>query len=183
MPNSEHFEVLSTYHSLTNKLKHHRHLLNQFINQWWRDYLLSLRESHTLKAKRGGHDSIQEGDVVVLKSDTCKRVFWKLAIVMELLKGSDGQAQAAVVKVIDPQGCTQLLRRSVKHLYPIEVNTNDVSDVSDVSQLVDQGLEGTSSVSPSMRTLSKSSSSYSTRTPRHQAAIAGEEIRRNNYYK
>ena len=180
MPNSEHFEVVSTYHSLTNKLKHHRHLLNQFINQWWRDYLLSLRESHTLKAKRGGHDLIQEVDVVVLKSDTCKRVFWKLAIVMEMLKGSDGQAQAAVVKVIDPRGCTQLLWRSVKHLYPIEVNTNDVSDVS---QLVDQGLEGTSSVSPSMRILSESSSSYSTRRPRHQAAIAGEEIRRNNYYK
>ena len=85
-----------------------------------------------------------------------------------------------MVKVIDPRGCTQLLRRSVKHLYPIEINTNDVSDVS---QLVDQGLEGTSSVSPSIRTLSESSSSYSTRRPHHQAAIAEEEIRRNNYYK
>ena len=76
---------------------------------------------------------------------------------MELLKGSDGQAQAAVVKAIDPRGCTQLLRRSVKHFYPIEVNTNDVSDVS---QLVDQGLEGTSSVTPSMCTLSETSPSY-----------------------
>ena len=77
MPNSEHFEVVSTYHSLTNKLKHHRHLLNQFINQWRHDYLLSLRESHTLKAKRGGHDLIQEGDVVVLKrSPTLANVYF-----------------------------------------------------------------------------------------------------------
>ena len=86
---------------------------------------------------------------------------------IKLLKSSDGQARA-VVEVIDPWGCTQLLRRSIKHLYPIEVNTNDVSDLS---QLVDQGLEGTSLVSASMRTLSESSSSYSTRR------------RRNNYHK
>ena len=42
MPNSEHFEVVSTYSFLTNKLKHHRHLLNQFTNQWRHNYLLNL---------------------------------------------------------------------------------------------------------------------------------------------
>ena len=51
MPNSEHFEVVSTYQSLTNKLKHHKHLLNQFTNQWRRDYLLNLRENHNLQMK------------------------------------------------------------------------------------------------------------------------------------
>ena len=58
IPNSEHFEVVSTYHSLTTKLKHHRHLLNQFINQWRRDYLLNLRESHNLQVKKRKEDII-----------------------------------------------------------------------------------------------------------------------------
>ena len=120
MLNSEHFEVVSIYHSLTNKLKHHRHLLNQIINQWQHDYLLNLRESHILKTKRGRYDLIRKGDVVVLKSDTSKCVFWKLAIVEELLKGNDGQVRAAVVNMTDPQGGTKLLRRSIKHLSLIE---------------------------------------------------------------
>lgn len=30
----EHFEIASTHQSLARKLKHHRHLLSQFLNQW-----------------------------------------------------------------------------------------------------------------------------------------------------
>ena len=127
--NSRHFEVVSTYHSLTNKLKHHRHLLNQFINQWRRDYLLNLRESHNLQVgkREGRHNSVRIGDVVVLKSDTSKRIFWKLAIVKEVLKGNDDHVRAAVVSLTDPHGGTKLLRRSIKHLYPIEVSSNEIS--------------------------------------------------------
>ena len=104
IPNSRHFKVVSTYHSLTYKLKHHRHLL---INQWRRDYLLNLRESHNLQVgkKEGRHNSVRIGDVVVLKSDTSKRIFWKLAIVKELLKGNDDHVQAAVVSLTDPPSC------------------------------------------------------------------------------
>ena len=87
MPNSEIFEVVSTYQSLTKKLKYHRHLLNQFTNHWRRDYLLNLRESYTLKVKKGGGQMIKKGDVVLLKNDTSKRLFWKLAIVSDLLEG------------------------------------------------------------------------------------------------
>ena len=53
LPNGESFEVFSTYKSLTRWLKHHRHLLNQFTSQWRRDYLINLRENHSLKAKAG----------------------------------------------------------------------------------------------------------------------------------
>ena len=170
MPNSEHFEVVSTYQSLTNKLKHHRHLLNQFTNQWRRDYLLNLRENHNLqmKTRRGRHDVIQIGDVVVLKSDTSKRVFWKLAIVKELLKGNDDQIRAAVVTVADSRGGTKLLRRSIKHLYPIEVSTNEVSRITQSGDQED---------------VPRSAPNNSTGRPRRQAAIASEETRRNYYFK
>ena len=74
------------------------------------------------KKKEGRHNFVRIGDVVVLKSDTSKRIFWKLAIVKELLKGNDHHVQAAVVSLTNPQGGTKLLRRSIKHLYPIEVS-------------------------------------------------------------
>ena len=133
--------MVSTYSSLTNKLKNHRHLLNQFTNQWRRDYLLNLQESHNqqLKTRRGRHNVIQIGDVVVLKSDTSKCVFWKLVIVKELLKGNDNQIRAAMVSVTDPRGGTKLLRRSIKHLYPIKVNSHEDSSVP---QSKDQDVSG-----------------------------------------
>ena len=100
----------------------HRHLLDQFVKRWRRDYLLNLLESHSLKAKDGGHDLVQVGDVVVLKDNTSKHIFWRLAIVNELSKGNDNKVRAAVVKLMDPRGGHKLLRRSIRHLYPIEVH-------------------------------------------------------------
>ena len=44
MPNSQHYEIVSTYHSLTSEVKHHRTLLQQFTKQWRNEYLLALRE-------------------------------------------------------------------------------------------------------------------------------------------
>jgi len=61
------------------------------------------------------------GDVVIVKDDQTKRLFWKLAKVVELLISKDGNTQAAVVQVSTSKGTTQLLQRSLKHLFPIEV--------------------------------------------------------------
>lgn len=106
---------------------------------------------------------IQEGKVVVLKSDTSKHILWKLAIIKELLKDNDGQVRAAVVKVTDSHGGTKLLRRSIKHLFP---NNNDTTSVSkpEVQKDVPESL---------LRS--------TTGRPRHRAAVAGEETRRNFY--
>ena len=61
----------------------------------------------------------------MLKSDTSKRLFRKLATMKDLLDGMDGRVRVAVVKVSDPQGGVKLLRRSIKHLYPIEVRSGE----------------------------------------------------------
>ena len=60
------------------------------------------------------------GDVVILKDDTTKRMFWKLVII-ELLTGKDGQVRAAIVKVANHKGEQSRLRCSLKHLIPLEV--------------------------------------------------------------
>ena len=126
MPNDQHFEIASTYQSLTKRAKHQKHLLTQFTRQWRREYLLSLREVNSVKARQGKRLTIAKGDVVVVKDDASKRLFWKLGVVKDLITGDDQQVRAAVVKVSDPKGHTSLLRRSVRHLYPIEVRDEDV---------------------------------------------------------
>ena len=95
--------------------------MNQFTKLWRRDYLLNLRENHDLKTKRESQPKIRVGDIVVVKNDASKRLFWKLAVVDHLLTSADGNVRAANVRVSEPNGNTKLLRRSVKHLFPIEV--------------------------------------------------------------
>jgi len=120
--NTNHFEVTSTFQSLTKRWKLKQRLLGQFVKQWRRDYLLNLRECHNLNCKKISRSPILIGDVVILRDDLTKRVFWKLATIEELLRGKDGIARAAVVKVVNENGSFTLLRRSIQHLIPLEVN-------------------------------------------------------------
>ena len=167
LSNSEHFEIVSTHQSLTQKLRHHKHLLNQFTKLWRRDYLLNLRENHNLKTKRESQPKIKVGDIVVVKSDTSKRLFWKLAIVDNLLTSTDGNVRAANVRVSESSGNTKILRRSVKHLFPIEVGQDQLQETHD---------------DPSARQENHASAELSNvnqRRPRREAALVGEQKRRN----
>ena len=49
-PNEAHHEVISTHQTLTRKMKHHCVLMNQFTQRWRNEYLLSLREKHSVKS-------------------------------------------------------------------------------------------------------------------------------------
>ena len=42
LPNDEHFEIISTYNTLTRRQRRQRQLLQQFARQWRHEYLLSL---------------------------------------------------------------------------------------------------------------------------------------------
>ena len=127
-PNSSHFEIISTHEVLTKRARIQSHLLQQFTRQWRKEYLLSLRETHKNNCHGKGGSVISVGDVVLLKDDT-KRMFWKLAVVQELLTGADKQVRAAIVSLGKSGRQSQLLRRSVKHLYPLEVTvTTRTSD-------------------------------------------------------
>jgi len=150
--------------------------------------LLNLHESHSLKAKGGGRDLIQVGDVVVLKDNTSKRIFWRLAVVNELLKGNDDLVRAAIVMLVDPLGGHKLLRRSTKHLYPIEVSHDQVSMLPNQDESSsNSSLEGQDGSVEALNVFPPEQSDGQmitpTGRPRCQAAIVGEEIRRNYYYK
>ena len=80
-------------------MNNHKTLLWNLVKTWRRDYLLNLRECYSVK-QRGTRDcNIAVGDIVILKDDLTKRLFWKLGIVKELLSGRDGHVRAAMVQV------------------------------------------------------------------------------------
>ena len=66
---------------------------------------------------------------MLVRDDLTKRLFWKLAKVEELLTGRDEKIRAAVIRSSTSRGPSQLLRRSLKHLFPIELSCDGSKDV------------------------------------------------------
>ena len=84
-----------------------------------------MREIHKSEHRSRGSvgAKIAIGDMVVIKNDWTKRSFWKLGVVEELLSGSDGHVCAARVRAGNSVRHSQVIRWSIKHLYPIEVSS------------------------------------------------------------
>ena len=51
-------------------------------------------------------------------------MYWKFALVEDLVEGRDGQIRAALVKVVNSDGKYTKLHHSLKHLIPVEVQPN-----------------------------------------------------------
>ena len=81
-----------------------------------------LHETHAASSRKNGYPGFAVGDMVLLQIDSTMRVLWKLAIVKELLLGSDDRIRAAVVQVA---GSRTLLKRSIKQLIRIEVKSKE----------------------------------------------------------
>ena len=63
--NETHIDIVSTNRTLTQCAKHHFKLLDQFIQQWSEEYLLSLREkSRSFSYNSSIHFSV--GDIVLI---------------------------------------------------------------------------------------------------------------------
>ena len=117
------------------RAKYHQRVLNQFIKQWRTEYLLSLRESSKSNLKDSYNGPIAVGDMVILRNDNTRRMFWKLAKVGELLPSSDGVVRSAKVKVNGEGGKPITLRRPIQHLIPLEVRaTTKEENVRDRSR-------------------------------------------------
>ena len=66
---------------------------------------------------------VEVGDVVIVCDELVKRAFWRLGIVTELLTGMANVTRSTIVKTVNSER-TQFLRRSIKHLVPVELKTN-----------------------------------------------------------
>ena len=165
-PNDDHSEIINTHKTLTRRQQHHKRLLEQFAKQWRHEYLLSLRKRPTTKSANGNRAPVRVGDIVILKNDSTSKAFWKLAKVEELLPGNDGKIREAIVKVPRINGKSQLLKRVVQHLIPIEVQ----------AESTDNQVPGDSSV-PRQGSQPVVNSNPLTGRPRRNAAVRGEILR------
>ena len=68
------------------------------------------------------------GDIVLVRSDSTSRNFWKRAKVEELITGEDGEIRAAVVKTVTDQGKPSRLRRVIQHLVPLEIRAAEANE-------------------------------------------------------
>ena len=161
LPNAQHSEIISTNKSLTRRLRHHRYLLEKFANHWKREYLQSLREQSNTKARTDNESGIAIGDIVIVRNEKTNRNFWKLAKVEDLLQGGDKVVRAAVIRIcVENSNRTQLLRRPLRHLFPIEVRSSDQED-NEVPRKVTKDDEDKEILPRSTR-------------PKRQAAITGQ---------
>ena len=98
---------------------HRRQVLcaNAFWRRWKAEYLTLLRE-HAKKTRGSTKTVPKVGDVVLVETPGMPRLSWTLGRIVETIQGRDTHVRAAVVKT---KG--QLLKRSVRMLYPLEVCT------------------------------------------------------------
>ena len=129
MPNTEYFDVVNTYKTLTIRAQHQKNILHHFTYRWRQEYPTGLREQHTSKAEQQRRPIVSVGDVVIVKNDSTPRNFWKLAVVKELIHGNDGNVRAALVQEANSQRRPRLLRRVIQHLYPIEIRRDDIAQL------------------------------------------------------
>ena len=67
---------------------------------------------------------IQSSGTVTIGDDLTKKMYWKLVVVVKVIKGRDGQIRAAV-KTINHNSKPSIIHCSVKQLIPMEVQSND----------------------------------------------------------
>ena len=129
-------------------------------------------------SRTGSVPAVKVGDIVLLKDKSIKRLFWKLAKVVQLLEGSDGIHRAALINVANEGGPPKILKRRTRHLIPIEVSCNDESNVSPLVDL--NSNEDSLDCRSNNKDVNDSSALCPTECsrPRWQAAILGECTRR-----
>ena len=132
----EDFEVNSN--QLSRRLKHLNGVINHFWSRWRSEYLSELREHHQYAAGRPSQLAhIAVGEVVIIKDDKIPRSFWKLGRIQEVIRGKDGVARGALLKVAARGDQSTQLRRPVQLLYPLEIKAKDT--YQDASAIVRVG--------------------------------------------
>ena len=137
---------------------------------WHREHLDGLREIRSCRKVGKEASEIREGDAAMIEEDVVPRHTWRLGVVVELLKGSDGYVRGAKVKV----GKTKnIIRRPINRLYPTEVRWSDPRE---------QNLSHTKDTINDKINIQNKNKDNSKRTsrPRRDAAVAGELHRRLN---
>ena len=112
--------VQTTATTLKRKLKKLESLITQYWNVWRKEYLLSLRERGLFHRNKKSSTSIPVPGELVLIEDMeqhVPRAHWKLGRIVNVNTGADGLVRSVNVKMPNQK----VLKRSLSHVYPMEV--------------------------------------------------------------
>ena len=119
------------------------------FTQWKREYLTSLREKYQVNVNTKQIRKPEFGEIVTIHHDKLPRQQWKLGKITRLLPGKDNEIRAVELRTNDKSGKSIVLRRSIKHLYPLEVqerlekktiNTNENSAEIPIKMVKDEEI-------------------------------------------
>ena len=92
-------------------------IVNHFWGRWKKEYLVNLHEYQKIKHPNKHQQIVNEKDIVIVQKDKIPRSAWKVGIVEEVVKGTDGNIRGAVVRVPRTKS---LIKRPVNRLFLIE---------------------------------------------------------------
>ncbi|XP_054716905.1 uncharacterized protein LOC129226328 [Uloborus diversus] len=101
--------------SLLKRKKYQSLLLRQLWIKWKQQYLLDLRTVHSLN-NSNKQPALKIGDVVLIEEDSKNKLLWKLGKIERAFLGRDNNVRSYEVKT-----ASGLLRRTIQHLYPLEL--------------------------------------------------------------
>lgn len=107
--------------------KRGQNIISEFIKMFTNQYLTELRNRKQVKHKQNRvvSNKIPEiGDIVQLRGESGNRTLWKTGKIVSIVKGKDGEIRVARVQVEN-----KLFTRSVGHLYPLELESEEESEV------------------------------------------------------
>ncbi|GFY11899.1 integrase catalytic domain-containing protein [Trichonephila clavipes] len=110
-------ENASTKSSLFKRKKYQQLLLKQLWHRWKKQHLLDLRTAHSVKNPET-HPELKVGDVVLIEENTKNKFLWKLGKIERTLQGRDNKTRCYELNTSGG-----LLKRTVQHLYPLELWT------------------------------------------------------------
>jgi hypothetical protein len=119
-----------TASDLNRRSKYLTRISDTFWRRWRKEYLLELRELHRFNKQGHGVDSpVKVGEVVTVFEENLPRSLWRLGVIDAVIGSADGQKRAARVRVLSKTGRPVILQRPIQHLYPLEVQSEDVPNI------------------------------------------------------
>ena len=112
---------------LTKRMQYLDQTLTHFWRRWSSEYLTELRECHRyLKFGKQSTSRVPVvGEVVVVYDQDFPRGQWKMAVIEQTFKGSNGLIRGALIHVHDKGGHLTHLRCPISHLYPLKIHVEE----------------------------------------------------------
>ena len=129
--NEDDFEdIISDKLNLTKRAKYMKAINDHYWSRWQKEYLLELRNTHI---QNGDASTIISVGEVVIIHENAKRHWWRLGVIVKLIKGSDGNVRAVTLKT-SKNGKVIFLNRPIEKLYPLEIRSQEVVTDSDIER-------------------------------------------------